>query len=556
MNKSFHQVVYQIYPRSFQDSNQDGIGDLKGIIQRLDYLAFLNVDLIWLSPIYLSHQHDYGYDIDDYYTIDPSMGTMADFEELVREAKQRGIGILMDMVANHTSIYHHWYKEALADKNSPYRDYYYFRKGNGKNPPNNWLSAFGGSAWQPVGDDEYVLTMFSPQQVDLNWKNEAMRHDIYAAMRFWMDKGIAGFRLDVINIIAKKDGLPSVETRSKALQFPEKLICSLPDSHRYIQEMNREVFAHYPDCFTVGEGMLVSLEDTKLFSGRERHELNMMFQFDLSLIGCGPLGKYDFRKGFYWNVSDFKAVVRKWQNELNNHDFWIGNYLSNHDFPRQVSRFGDDKKYRVESAKALGLLNMTLIGTPFIFQGEEIGMTNCKFKRDEWRDYEAKHDYEVLQSMMHLPAKVAEAIINKMTRDHARTPMQWDNSSNAGFSDVKPWIKVNENYTQISVMDQLMKQNSILGFYKLMIDLYHQHPVFANGQYYELCEKHPKVIAYRRFDETENLAVFINLSKSETPIYFPEEMADAAILLSNYTDTRLSVEVKLRPYEAFVVDLG
>lgn len=555
MKQKFHQVVYQIYPRSFQDTNQDGIGDLQGIIRRLDYLQFLGVDLIWLSPIYRSHQHDYGYDIDDYYAVDPSMGTMADFEQLVQEAKARNIGILMDMVANHTSIHHEWFRQAVADPSSKYRDYYFIREGINQKAPNNWMSAFGGSAWSKVNDNEYALALFTPEQVDLNWENSAMRQDIYAAMRFWMDKGIAGFRLDVINIIAKAKGLPNVKTRSKGLQFPEQLICSLPRSHDYIQEMNQEVFSHYPECFSVGEGMLVSVEDTQLYAGKDRHELDMMFQFDLSLIGCGPLGKYDFRKGYHWTILDFKAVIRKWQTQLNHRNFWMANYLSNHDFPRQVSRFGDDKVFRVESAKALALLNMTLIGTPFIFQGEEIGMTNTVFKRSEWRDYEAIHDYDVLQSMMHLPAFIAEKIINKMTRDHARTPMQWDDGLHAGFSVKMPWIKVNENYKTVNVSKALIDDHSVLHFYKKLIELYHRHPVFVNGEYYELCVNHPKVIAYRRYNTAENLAVFINLTKTTANVYLPEKMLGADILLANYPDFKLKQELELRPFEAFVVEV-
>lgn len=545
-----NKVVYQIYPRSFQDSNQDGIGDLNGVIQRLDYLKYLNVDYIWLSPIYASHQYDYGYDIDDYYRIDPSMGTMADFERLVDEAKQRGIGVIMDMVANHTSIHHPWFQEALADKTSPKRDYYFFREGN--SVPNNWMSAFGGSAWQPV-QDGYVLAMFTPQQVDLNWENKAMRFELYEAMRFWMDKGIAGFRLDVINIIAKEKGLPNVE--GKGLQFPEHLICSKETSHSYLQEMNREVFSHYPDCFTVGEGMLVDLASTKRYAEIGGQELQMMFHFDLSLLGCGPLGKYDFRKLYRWSIQDFKAVIRKWQNELNDNSFWMANYLSNHDFPRQVSRFGDDGKYRIQSAKALALLNFTLKGTPFMFQGEEIGMTNVQFEMNEWRDYEAKNDYKVLQSMMHLPKGVAKRIINKMTRDHARTPMQWDVSSYAGFSSQRPWIKVNENYPSINVMDQLMAKDSIMSFYRLLIDYLHQEDVLANGKYIELLPEHPQIIAFRRESEHRNLGVFINMSGKKAKLNLPKALLHKPVVFKNYPDSLLSETMIMQPYECFLIEI-
>lgn len=549
MQQKFHQVVYQIYPRSFQDSNGDGIGDLRGILSRLNYLHYLGVDTLWLSPIYPSHQHDYGYDIDDYTAIDATMGTMEDFKELITQANRLGIKIIMDFVANHTSVYHPWYQAALADPESPYRDFYFFR-----DRPNNWMSAFGGSAWQKVeGHDDYVLTMFSPWQADLNWENPAVRQHIYEAMRFWLDLGVAGFRLDVINIIAKQPGLPDYHPEKKGLQFPETFICSLPASHEYIQEMHREVLN---GCFSVGEGMLVTLDETKRYTGKAAGELDMMFQFDLSLIGCGPLGKFDFRKLYHWSIRDFKAIIRKWQNALETNDFWMGNYLSNHDFPRQVSRFGNDTTYREASAKGLALLNFMLKGTPFIYQGEEIGMTNCRFTREEWRDYEAIHDYEVLQSMMHVPAFMAEKIINAMTRDHARTPMQWEPEPDGGFSDHEPWIKVNENTKDINVRGDLLNKDSIFHFYRRLIAIYHQYPMLAQGHTQELLVSNKRVISYRRFDETSSLVAFINLDSREEIINVPQPIRDGMVLLDNYPQVMQGEQLVLRPYECVLYRLS
>ena len=518
-------VVYQIWPRSFKDSNGDGIGDLGGIIEQLPYLKKLGVDVLWLSPIYPTHNHDYGYDIDDYCAINPEYGTMEDFDRLVAEAGALGIGIMMDLVVNHTSSHHRWFKEAVADPDSKYRDYYIFRPGRnaeqahgsklpvttGTMPPNNWMSAFGGSAWQKdARSGEYYLTMFTPDQCDLNWTNPAVREEVWKLMRFWLDKGIVGFRLDVINAIAKAEGLPDAGDPCR-LNFPFEHIVSLPMTHVYLREMHDKVLQHY-DCFTVGEGMVTPLDAVLKYTGPGANQLDMMFQFDLALIGCGPLGKYDFRKLYHWTIREYKRILNRWQTGIVNGGGWIGNYISNHDQPRPVSRFGNDGKYRRESAKALAMLNMTLYGTPFIYQGEETGMTNCRLAPEEWKDFEAVNDYSVLQDMMHVPAPIARKIIQKMTRDNARTPMQWTGGEHAGFTTGTPWMKVNPNYTEINVEDDLKSADSIIDFYKQLIRLRHLNEELTHGGFRMIAPKNPSVVAFVREYGGRNLLTVVNMS--------------------------------------------
>lgn len=514
MNLWKEKTVYQIWPRSFLDTDGDGIGDLQGVIKKLNYLKELGIDLIWLSPIYSSPNDDYGYDISDYYTINPEYGTMRDFDELLSESKKLGIGVVMDLVANHTSDQHIWFKEAIKDKNSKYRDYYYFAAGKNGSPPNNWMSFFGGSSWQKVKNEEntYYLTSFTPSQCDINWENPELRREIYKMMRFWLDKGIAGFRMDVINVIKKAPGLPDKDPDKKGLQFPQELICNQPGVHEFIQEMRREVLDKY-DCFTVGEGALTTAEDVIAFTKEDRNELGMMFQFDLHMLGCGPLGKFDFRKLYRYTVRDMKNVITHWQNVMQKGGGWIGNYLSNHDQPRHISRFGNDREFRVQCAKAYCMLNFTLMGTPFMYQGEECGMTNCRLEEHEWKDYEAINDYKVLRSMMHLPKSVAKRIIIKMTRDNARTPVQWSGSKNAGFTRGVPWIKLNPNYQEVNIADDINTYDSIVNFYKRMIAFRKEHiGLFTYGEYAPVFENHRQVIGYTRKNGDKSVLVVINLT--------------------------------------------
>lgn len=558
MDNFKNRIVYQIWPRSFCDSNGDGIGDIEGIRSKLDYLKDLGIDTLWLSPIYATGNKDYGYDIDDYYRINPEYGTMEDFDRLLQEAKERGIGIIMDLVANHTSDQHLWFQEALKDRNSPYRDYYFFREGRTDSkgsalPPNNWLSAFGGSAWQKdEKSGEYYLTIFTPNQCDLNWENESVRKGIHEIMRFWLDKGIQGFRMDVINTIAKKEGLPPAG-KGKKLDFPFEHIVSLPKSHDYIREMHDEVLAHYDQTFTVGEGMVTGIKDLIAYTAPAERKLDMMFQFDLHLIGCGPLGKFDFRKGYLWRVKELKDLIIRWQTEVQEGDGWLGNFLSNHDQPRQVSRFGDDRHFRRKSAKALALLNLTLRGTPFIYQGEEIGMTNCPLEMDEWKDFEAINDYQVLQDMLHLPRFLAKKVIQKMTRDHARTPMQWSGKEHAGFSEAAPWMKVNPNYRRINVEDELKKENSLIDFYKEIIRLRRDSSALTYGTFIPLDRQNPHVLSYLREDEGERCLVVVNLSGKKVSSSLLEAGSSSwTCLIGNYGSRDFQEKLTLHPYEALV----
>ena len=547
-------IVYQIWPRSFCDGNGDGIGDLGGVIAKLDYLHELGVDLLWLSPVYASPNRDYGYDVSDYYAINQEYGTLAEFDRLVAEAKTRGIGILMDFVPNHTSDQHAWFRAALSDPNSPYRDFYYFRPGKNGGAPNNWMSFFGGSAWtQDKKTGEYYLTSFTPGQCDLNWENPAVRQEMYKAMRFWMDRGIAGFRIDVVNAIKKAPGLPDKDPHKRGLQFPAELVTKQEGVHTFIQEMHREVFAHYPDCFTVGEGCLTGIEDVARFTNPENRELMMMFHFDIAMLGCGPLGKFDFRKGYRFTILDFKRVVNRWQLAMQEKNGWTGNYLSNHDQPRQVSRFGSEKtpELRRASARALALLNLTLRGTPFLYQGEECGMTNCRLAKEEWKDFEAINDYAVLQSMMRLPAPLAEKIIVKMTRDNARTPVQWSGGRNAGFTDGTPWMRVNPNYREINIEEDVLRMDSVVNFYKKAIALHHAHPALTFGTYAPVDEKNKRVLAYLRRGETETLLVAINLSDRQTKVSFPRLNARECLLYTHSSRT-FAQELPLLPFEGLV----
>ena len=547
-------IVYQIWPRSFCDGNGDGVGDLGGVIAKLDYLHELGVDLLWLSPVYASPNRDYGYDVSDYYAINQEYGTLAEFDRLVAEAKARGIGILMDFVPNHTSDQHAWFQAALNDPNSSYRDFYYFRPGKNGGAPNNWMSFFGGSAWtQDKKTGEYYLTSFTPGQCDLNWENPAVRQEMYKAMRFWMDRGIAGFRIDVVNAIKKAPGLPDKDPHKRGLQFPAELVTKQEGVHTFIQEMHREVFSHYPDCFTVGEGCLTGIEDVARFTNPENRELMMMFHFDIAMLGCGPLGKFDFRKGYRFTIRDFKRVVNRWQLAMQEKNGWTGNYLSNHDQPRQVSRFGSEKtpELRRASARALALLNLTLRGTPFLYQGEECGMTNCRLAKEEWKDFEAINDYAVLQSMMRLPAPLAEKIIVKMTRDNARTPVQWSGGRNAGFTDGTPWMRVNPNYREINIEEDVLRMDSVVNFYKKAIALHHAHPALTFGTYAPVDEKNKRVLAYLRRGETETLLVAINLSDRQTKGSFPRLNARECLLYTHSSRT-FAQELPLLPFEGLV----
>lgn len=549
-------VVYQVYPRSFNDSNGDGIGDLRGLINKVDYLDKLGIDVVWLNPVYESPNDDNGYDISDYQSIMDEFGTMADWEELLEVLHQRGIKLIMDLVVNHTSDEHQWFVEAKKSKDNPYRDYYIWRPGQDDEPPNNWRSIFSGSAWDyDQQTEEYYLHLFSSKQPDLNWKNPEVREEIYEMMTWWLDKGIDGFRMDVINLISKVEGLPDGdELGADGYASGAEYFINGPRVHEYLQEMNQEVLSKY-DIMTVGETPGVNPEQALQYVGQDRNELDMVFQFELMDIDSGPNGKWDIAD---WKLTEFKAIMSKWQNKLQDQG-WNSLFLSNHDQPRPVSRFGDDEEYRVESAKMLATMNHTLQGTPYIYQGEEIGMTNVAFDSiDEYKDIEILNMYQ--EQVVEGDAdqeEVMEAIYAK-GRDNARTPLQWNDSQNAGFTTGEPWIKVNPNYKEINVADALANQNSIFYYYQQLIELRKENPIFVYGSYQLLLEDDEEIYAYTRELDDEKLLIILNFSDQEPMFRLPDKInyTERELLINNYEVKNQAIkEVSLRPYEARVYKL-
>ncbi|CAG9619924.1 glycoside hydrolase family 13 protein [Sutcliffiella rhizosphaerae] len=547
-------VVYQIYPRSFMDSNGDGIGDLQGIIMKLDYLKELGIDTIWLSPVYQSPNDDNGYDISDYYTIMEELGTMEDWEELLDQIHMREMRLIMDLVVNHTSDEHEWFVQSKSSKENEYRDYYIWREGKAEGvEPNNWASNFGGSAWEynnQTGD--YYLHLFSKKQPDLNWDNENVRQDIYKMMRWWLDKGIDGFRMDVINFISKEQGLPDGEPKlGKSYVSGSKYYRNGPKIHMYLQEMNKEVLSHY-DAMTVGEMPGVSPEEAKDYTSQDRNELNMVFQFEHVGLDNGPNGKWDLKKV---NLLDLKQSLSRWQNALSN-DGWNSLYFNNHDQPRSVSRFGNDKKYRVESAKMLATLLHMMKGTPYVYQGEELGMTNIEFESIEgYRDIETIQAYKDLKEQGLTEDQVLKSLYAK-SRDNARTPMQWDSSENGGFTSGTPWIQVNPNYSVINAEAEMANEHSIFSYYSQLIMLRKQQDLIKFGDYQLVLENDPDIFAYLRTYEDKKLLVICNFYEKEPVFKIPNEInfMTKQLLISNYVVNAQSsiTEINLQPYETRV----
>ena len=475
-------VVYQIYPRSFKDSNGDGIGDIPGIIEKLDYLQELGIDVVWLSPCYQSPNDDNGYDISDYRAIMKEFGTLEDFERMLEGMHARGIRLVMDLVVNHTSDEHPWFIESRASRDSQKRDYYLWRDGKDGGYPNNWTSYFSGPAWQyDEGSGQYYLHLFSKKQPDLNWENETVRQEVYDLMRFWLDKGVDGFRMDVINIISKTPGLPDGHPTPDGLMIGAEHYQNGPRVHEFLQEMNREVLSHY-DIMTVGEASGVTVEEAKRFTGPARDELNMVFQFELTGID-GEGSKWHIKP---WKLSDLKRVQTKWQTQLRDGEGWNSLYLSNHDQPRCVSRFGNDttEEYRVLSAKLLATMNHTLQGTPYIYQGEELGMTNVRFESiDDYDDVEIHNFWKDYVLTGEWDAGKAMEAIYYIGRDNARTPMQWDAGPGAGFTTGTPWLPLNPNYLHINAQDCLENPDSIFHYYQKLIRLRHEHDIIVYGDY-------------------------------------------------------------------------
>lgn len=546
-------VVYQIYPRSFMDSNGDGIGDLQGIISKLDYLKNLGVDVIWLSPVYESPNDDNGYDISDYQAIMREFGTMGDWDELLKEIHRRDMKLIMDLVVNHSSDEHKWFVEAKKSKENPYRDYYIWRKGKDGKEPNNWYSNFGGSAWQyDEQTDEYFLHLFSKKQPDLNWENPKLRCEIYEMMQWWLEKGIDGFRMDVINFISKPEEMPDGEPKpGKKYASGSKYYRNGPRIHEYLQEMNEKVLSNY-DVMTVGEMPGVTPELAEIYTQEENKELNMVFQFEHMGLDNGPNGKWDLKP---LDLLDLKKNLTKWQKALE-YKGWNSLYFNNHDQPRIVSRFGNDGALRVESAKMLATLLHMMKGTPYIYQGEEIGMTNVQYDSiEDYRDIEIHQFYqEKLEEGIPID-KIMESIYAK-GRDNSRTPMQWDHTKNAGFTTGIPWIKVNTNYKKVNAEDAIADPDSIYHYYRKLIKLRKEHEVIVYGSYDLLLENHPEIFAYKRSLNGETLVVFCNFSEKEIEMEFSQEFSSgsAVMLISNYQDTDEKVESKmvLRSYEVRV----
>lgn len=540
-------TVYQIYPRSFRDTDGDGVGDIPGIIEKLDYICDLGVDVIWLCPVYRSPNDDNGYDISDYRSIMPEFGTMADWERLLDGVHQRGMRLIMDLVVNHTSDEHAWFVESRSDKDSPYRDYYIWRKGEGELPPNNWSSFFAGSTWQyDEKTGEYYLHLFSKKQPDLNWENPKLRQEVYDMMNWWLDKGIDGFRMDVINLISKVPGLPSLGDPA-VLNWGGANFMNGPRIHEFIKEMNRETLAGR-DIMTVGEMPGVTVEEARRYTGETENELNMVFQFEL--MECES---YWGGRNVNWSLPAFKAIVDKWQQGLKDKG-WNSNYLNNHDQPRMVSRFSNDGTWWKESAKMLATLIHTLSGTPFVFQGEEIGMTNVHFPSIEgYNDIDTRNHYREMVAAGWRPED-ALTYYHDRSRDNARTPMQWDDTENAGFTHGKPWLGVNPNYKNINVAAQTEDEDSILNYYKRLIRFRKERDAMVYGSFRLLAPEHPTVFAYLRELEDERYAVLLNFS--DKPSSFSDEALKSfkQVVLSNVGRTAFDADaLELSPFEAVVV---
>ncbi len=546
-------VVYQIYPRSFADSNGDGIGDLPGIIQKLDYLQELGIDVVWLSPVYKSPNDDNGYDISDYRAIMDEFGTMADWQALRDGLHRRGIKLMMDLVVNHTSDEHPWFVQSRQSTDNAYRDFYIWRPGKDGREPNNWRSYFGGSAWQyDDATGEYYLHLFSRKQPDLNWENPRVRAAIYEMMHWWLQQGVDGFRMDVINMLSKTPGLPDAPPATgDRYEFGGQHFIHGPRLEEFLQEMKREVLSAY-DLITVGETPSVMTAQAATLTHEESGSLNMVFQFEHMDLDVEP-GSPSKWFGRPLPLADLKRVMTRWQDGLAGAG-WNSLFLSNHDSPRAVSRFGDDTRYRVESAKMLATFVHMLQGTPYIYQGEEIGMTNVRFPSiDDYRDIETLNMYrEYVEERGMAPERVM-AMIYDRSRDNARTPMQWDDSPNAGFTTGTPWIDVNPNHTTLNVAQARGDPDSIFAYYRQLIRLRKAHPIVVYGRYALLDGADERVYAFTRTLDAQRLLVILNFSADSPPFSPPLPLDAACLLIANYpVEAGEAADLHLRPYEARV----
>lgn len=542
----FHKsVVYQCYFKSFYDSNGDGVGDLRGVTAKLDYLQKLGVDYIWLNPFFPSPQRDNGYDVADYCAVDPRFGTMADFEELSREAEKRGIRLMLDMVFNHTSTEHEWFQKALAG-DPDYEDYYIWREsGPDGTPPNNWESKFGGNAWQYVPEKgKWYLHLFDPTQADLNWENPRVRKELQNVIRFWMGKGVKGFRFDVVNLISK--GSYESDDQGDGRRF----YTDGPRVHEFLHELNEATFGTDAEIITVGEMSSTSMENCYKYAGADTGELSMVFSFHhlkVDFVGNEKwvLVPFDFQK--------LKDILFSWQTGMSDHNAWNAVFWCNHDQPRVVSRFGDEGEYWKPSAKMLGTVIHCLRGTPYVYQGEEIGMTNPGFTSlDQYRDVESINHFHILRDRG-LHEDSAYDILRVHSRDNSRTPMQWDAGENGGFSEAEPWISMNPNHKTINAASQVDDPDSIFAHYRKLIALRKQYDVIANGDFAPLDMAHPSVLAYTRRTDREDLVVINNFYRKEADWTCPVDLDGFTCLLSNYADSRAETTLHLRPYESLVL---
>ena len=538
-------VVYQIYPRSFCDSNGDGIGDLNGITGKLDYLKELGIDVIWLSPVYKSPNDDNGYDISDYQAIMDEFGTMEDFDRMLATAHEKGIKIMMDLVVNHTSDEHKWFIESRKSTDNPYRDYYIWRPAKEDGSlPNNWGSCFSGPAWEyDKTTDMYFLHLFSKKQPDLNWDNPAVRQDVFDMMNWWLKKGVDGFRMDVISLISKEPGLPDKEPGINGYAT-FNVSANGPHVHEYLQEMRQKALNN-ADTITVGECSGVTLEEAKKYARSDEKELNMVFQFEhMDVDSDEKAGKWTTRK---MDLRNLKKILTRWQKGLQD-IAWNSLYWENHDQPRSVSRFGNDSdEYREISAKMLATCIHMMQGTPYVYQGEELGMTNCPFNTlDNFRDLESINAFHELTEQGKMTEEDMMAAIGYKGRDNARTPMQWDDSAYAGFSTANPWIMVNPNYTKINAKDQINREDSVFKYYQKLIKLRHESELIVYGTYDLILDDDKDIYAYIRTLGDEKLIVYCNFSENTREVELPEEFTNGKVLISNYIDAKVNHSQTLR----------
>ncbi|PWH11195.1 glucohydrolase [Bacteroidetes bacterium SCGC AAA795-G10] len=538
-------IVYQIYPRSFKDSSGNGIGDIYGIIEKLDYIKSLGINMIWICPMYSSPNEDNGYDISDYRKISEEFGGNKAFDILLKEMHKRDLKLIMDLVSNHSSDEHKWFEESKKGEDNPYHDYYFWKKGKSNKPPNNWLSVFSGSAWQWDSNlNKYYLHLFTKKQPDLNWENPRVRDEIYDVLNFWLSKGVDGFRMDVISFVSKRLDFPSAKKGTSLPQMMGNIYANGPRIHEFLKEMNKKVLSKY-DVVTVGEGPGVNLKTGLKYVDENEQELNMVFHFDHLQIDYGPEGKFD---PLPIDFIKFKKVFSDWDLYLKNKG-WNSIFLGNHDFSRIVSRFGNDQKHRNESAKLLATLLMTLRGTPYVYQGDEIGMTNVKYPSiDYYDDVETRNAWKEAEEQ-NKDMDIFLKAVHKQSRDNARTPLQWDNSRNAGFSSSKPWLDVNKNYNTINVELQQDNPDSILNYYREIIRIRKNNSTLIYGDFLDLEPNNEKLFIYKRWDKQKTFIIVLNFSDDKI-LCDLNDLSSMILVIGNYKKSAYGESMD--PWEARV----